>query len=77
MDEVHQHRLVSVRGAPPSLIDMPKGCRFAARCDFEIDLCRQALPILKVNEGKAPQAVACHRAAELDLELKVPQEAKS
>jgi len=74
MDEAQQHRLVSVRGAPPSLIEMPTGCRFAARCDFEIDLCRESLPILKVNEGKAPQAVACHRAAELDLKLKVPEE---
>ena len=35
MDEDQQHRLRSVRGAPPSLINLPSGCRFRPRCDFD------------------------------------------
>ncbi len=65
LDEVHRDRLNSVRGAPPSLINPPNGCRFAPRCDFAQDICVEALPILRQSpEG---QTVACHRADELDL----------
>jgi oligopeptide/dipeptide ABC transporter ATP-binding protein len=65
LDEVHRERLNSVRGAPPSLINLPKGCRFASRCDFAQDICREALPIL--HQSQEGQRVACHRADELDL----------
>ena len=65
LDETQQDRLNSVRGAPPSLINPPRGCRFGPRCDFATDICREALPILlQSQEG---QKVACHRASELDL----------
>ena len=39
-------RLNSIRGAPPSLINPINGCRFRPRCDFAIDVCAEALPIL-------------------------------
>ena len=65
LDEVQQERLNSVRGAPPSLINPPKGCRFNPRCDFATDICREALPILR--QSQEGQRVACHRADELDL----------
>jgi len=66
LDEAHQHRLNSVKGAPPSLIDLPVGCRFRPRCEFARDVCHQALPMLRYIEGH-PQQVACHRSEELDL----------
>jgi oligopeptide transport system ATP-binding protein len=65
LDESQQERLHSVRGAPPSLIHPPKGCRFGPRCDFATDICREALPIL--HQSQEGQKVACHRADELDL----------
>ncbi len=65
LDEVQQERLNSVRGAPPSLINPPKGCRFWPRCDFATEICREALPIL--HQSQEGQRVACHRADELDL----------
>lgn len=65
LDQTQQKRLNSVRGAPPSLINVPRGCRFNPRCDFAIDLCRAILPILHKSGGEHP--VACHRADELDL----------
>jgi oligopeptide/dipeptide ABC transporter ATP-binding protein len=73
MDEAKQHRLNSVRGAPPSLIDLPHGCRFRPRCDFAVDLCGQALPMLR-EAGDRGQEVACHRFGELDLKLAQPEE---
>jgi oligopeptide/dipeptide ABC transporter ATP-binding protein len=33
-------QLRSIPGAPPSLIDVPAGCRFAARCPLVTDECR-------------------------------------
>ena len=36
----HRGKLQSIRGAPPSLIDVPGGCRFAPRCDLVTDDCR-------------------------------------
>jgi oligopeptide/dipeptide ABC transporter ATP-binding protein len=69
MDEAHQHRLNSVRGAPPSLIDLPVGCRFRPRCDFAQDVCHQALPMLRPIAGHQ-QLVACHRSEELDLTVR-------
>jgi oligopeptide/dipeptide ABC transporter ATP-binding protein len=37
-------RLQSIEGQPPSLIDMPPGCRFAARCPYAIERCGQEYP---------------------------------
>jgi len=66
LDEAHQHRLNSVSGAPPSLINLPVGCRFRPRCEFAQDVCYQALPMLRNIPGHQ-QEVACHRSEELDL----------
>ena len=37
-------RLTTIEGQPPSLMDLPKGCRFAARCGQADDRCRQDYP---------------------------------
>ena len=54
--------LTPIAGNPPDLIDPPKGCRFAARCPFAMDLCRSTEPPLV--EGAPGHRVACHRAEE-------------
>ncbi len=38
-------------GQPPSLLDPPKGCRFAARCPFRFEKCEQEPPVF-VKEGR-------------------------
>jgi peptide/nickel transport system ATP-binding protein len=38
--------LRAIEGAPPSLIDLPRGCPFAPRCTFVTDACRQRRPDL-------------------------------
>jgi oligopeptide/dipeptide ABC transporter ATP-binding protein len=37
-------RLQSIEGQPPSLNDLPPGCRFAARCSYAIDRCQDEYP---------------------------------
>ena len=43
----HKERLEAIPGTVPSLLDPPPGCRFAQRCRFASDVCRQAMPPLK------------------------------
>jgi peptide/nickel transport system ATP-binding protein len=42
-----KERLEAIPGTVPSLLDPPPGCRFAQRCRFATDVCRQAMPPLK------------------------------
>ena len=66
LDEDQRARLHSIPGAPPSVIDLPVGCRFRPRCEFAIDICGRVLPAIHpIGDGVAQ--VACHRAEELDL----------
>lgn len=44
-------RLTPIQGQPPSLIDLPQGCRFADRCSLVEPKSREAVPAL---EEKAP-----------------------
>jgi peptide/nickel transport system ATP-binding protein/oligopeptide transport system ATP-binding protein len=44
-------RLIPIEGQPPSLVNLPQGCRFADRCPLVEERSRQALPPL---EEKAP-----------------------
>jgi len=41
-----------ITGQPPSLIDLPKGCRFAARCPFRFEKCGEEPPMLSKNGRK-------------------------
>lgn len=40
----NQQRLFTIKGSVPNLIDMPKCCYFADRCDHVMEICRQQEP---------------------------------
>ena len=44
-------KLFSIPGAPPSLTNLPKGCRFAARCLWATDECLADYPDLSGDEN--------------------------
>ncbi len=44
-------RLQAIPGQPPSLIDPPTGCRFAARCPARMEKCAEQPPTVEVAEG--------------------------
>jgi len=52
-------RLYSIEGQPPSLMDLPPGCRFFARCPVAEDICQQQEPS-EVEIGKG-HFVSCWR----------------
>lgn len=43
--------LMFIPGQPPSLLDPPKGCRFAERCPNRFDQCEQEPPLTEVDTG--------------------------
>jgi oligopeptide/dipeptide ABC transporter ATP-binding protein len=55
--------IISIPGAPPSLLNPPAGCRFLERCPWGIDeICIKETPWIEINEGHFS---ACHRLEEI------------
>ncbi|MFZ5870543.1 MAG: ABC transporter ATP-binding protein [Actinomycetota bacterium] len=57
--EGHSERLRPIKGAPPSLINLPPGCPFSPRCPLATDVCRQVEPPL-VETDERYHVAACH-----------------
>ena len=52
-------RLYSIEGQPPSLMDLPPGCRFFPRCSAAKDICREQQPTeVEIGDG---HSVSCWR----------------
>jgi oligopeptide transport system ATP-binding protein len=58
VDVRREHRLKSIPGAPPNLLVEPKGCPFAARCEFTFDQCYNEMPPL-IQVGPKNHRAAC------------------
>ncbi len=43
-DTDRNERLISIPGTPPDLLDPPKGCPFASRCNFCMRVCKDKMP---------------------------------
>ena len=66
MDRIRQERLNPIKGAPPSLINVPSGCAFHPRCPYEPltgGLGSTVRPELTPTRGGG-HLVACHLPAE-------------
>lgn len=55
--------LPTIKGNVPSLLNMPEGCRFAARCPIAEDICTNTVP-LELGIGQNHTA-ACHMACRI------------
>jgi oligopeptide/dipeptide ABC transporter ATP-binding protein len=58
-----QREELILSGDVPSPVNPPDGCRFAGRCIYVQDICRQETPELKLNTNN--HFVACHFAGKL------------
>jgi oligopeptide/dipeptide ABC transporter ATP-binding protein len=54
-------RLTTIEGQPPSLMNLPDGCRFAPRCTFADTRCREAYP--EKHEISVGHTADCWRLA--------------
>jgi peptide/nickel transport system ATP-binding protein len=61
-DRPPTERLIPVRGTPPSLIQVPKGCPFNPRCDFQERVGSACLTVRPdiVDAANRNHFVACH-----------------
>lgn len=44
LNDSEKQKLASIKGQPPGLINIPKGCRFAPRCSSVMDICKEKEP---------------------------------
>jgi peptide/nickel transport system ATP-binding protein len=54
---VHKKRLEAIPGVVPSLLNLPKGCKFEPRCPYAKPVCKDQEPVLK--EMKPGHRVSC------------------
>jgi peptide/nickel transport system ATP-binding protein len=54
-----RERLQPIGGTPPSLIQLPGGCKFHPRCPYVMDRCRKEEPDLSPVEGRFYHLSAC------------------
>jgi len=52
-----EHRLLSISGQAPNLVNKPQSCPFAPRCKFAFDRCRSENPLLEIRSHD--HKVAC------------------
>ena len=62
LDDDHSHRLYMIEGMVPLLSQIPTGCRFAPRCPYADERCRQEMPELR--EIAPGQKARCWKANE-------------
>lgn len=67
LDGDRSQPLHMIEGTVPSLNDVPQGCRFATRCPYADDLCREKLPDL-VYTPDEKQKVRCWHYKKINLE---------
>ncbi len=63
MDRQRSERLIPIKGTPPSLINLPRGCAFNPRCAFDDltnGLSTTERPELAENGAGSGHMVACH-----------------
>ena len=67
-----KEELRSIPGSPPDLMAPPKGCPFAARCEYTMKVCQQYLP--ELTEIAPDHRCACwlldERAAKMRQEVR-------
>jgi peptide/nickel transport system ATP-binding protein len=67
-------RLIPIEGAPPSLIQVPKGCAFHPRCPHRFAPCDKDVPALENRGGD--HLDACHLSFEEKKKLWAEREAR-
>lgn len=66
IDSDRNEKLHVIEGTVPALENVPPGCRFASRCKFATDLCREQVPELETKENG--RKVRCWHADKIALE---------
>ena len=66
LDDSTQRRLEPIKGQPPNLLNLPKGCAFAPRCDARMPICAEPVALYEFEGGHEARCwlydgkVPCH-----------------
>ncbi|MGZ6505325.1 MAG: ABC transporter ATP-binding protein, partial [Tumebacillaceae bacterium] len=61
LDNDEKEELIPIDGTPPDLIAPPKGCAFAARCPYAMEVClEQDAEMTKINAGHSAACWLLH-----------------
>lgn len=73
LDLGQKQRLVPIEGTPPDLIKPPKGCPFASRCPYAMNVCMEHCPpYFEVSKGHRSMCWLLHeKAPEVKVETGV------
>ena len=64
LDAEDRERLVPIEGSPPDLLAPPVGCKFAPRCKYAMNICReQEPPLVTVGDGHRARCFLHHPIA--------------
>ncbi len=64
LDHASKDRLLSIEGTPPDLFSPPKGCAFAARCEYCMKICKLKQPeAFQVSEDHTSSCWLLHEKA--------------
>jgi peptide/nickel transport system ATP-binding protein/oligopeptide transport system ATP-binding protein len=58
-DHGRKTRLEAIPGLVPSLLDLPKGCKFSNRCKFVFDRCIEEPPLIEAAPGHLVRCWLC------------------
>ena len=59
LEDASHTRLAMIPGRPPDLVNPPQGCRFAPRCPYAQDRCREEEPPLVATPDDPSHSYAC------------------
>ena len=61
-------RLLTIDGTVPSPTDLPRGCHFAPRCEFRMDICvRGEIPLYQTADGSKVRCVLFDQARKFQI----------
>jgi oligopeptide transport system ATP-binding protein len=64
LDADDRERLIPIEGSPPDMLAPPVGCKFAPRCKYAMEICReQEPPLVAIGEGHRARCFLHHPAA--------------
>jgi peptide/nickel transport system ATP-binding protein len=67
LDARERQPLTPVEGNPPSLVNLPPGCKFVPRCPLAIPICSEEEPaLLRMHRSGEAHLSACHRSDEVE-----------
>jgi oligopeptide transport system ATP-binding protein len=71
LDESNPRRLEPIKGQPPNLLNLPKGCVFAPRCAYRMPMCDEPVPLYDFGEGHIARCFLYDKRAESQRPIEV------